>query len=196
MIYYNIEKLKKFGINKLERKRLMLIIFGVVSMVAGILCFSRPVASTVILSIVLGVLFIFDGVLYIAERLMDIKIYSLWSLMLGILLGILYIYLGWQFLSNPRIGIITLAYLIGIGFLIAGVIRVVIGFSSTDNKLKIFFVFFTAVMEIMLGILLIISWPANSILLVSFFLGMEFICNSVNSFIAGIFLNKLIKSMK
>lgn len=190
---YNLELLKELGLKGLKRKKILLIIFGIISMIAGLLCFSNPISSSEIVSIIVGWLLIFGGIFFLIGRIVYVKLYSFWSTLLGIILGLLYIYLGYQFIKNPEIGIISLAYLIGIGFLVVGIIRLIIGFSSVSGTLKILSIF-TAVIELILGIFLIASWPENSILLLSVFLGVEFICNSVDSFIASGYLNNLIKN--
>ena len=195
MMYFNLDSLKELGIKELKRQKFFLMIFGIISMMAGIFCFINPIGSSVILSILIGITFIISGLMYIILRLIYSKLHSFWSILIGLLLGILYLFLGFQFIKNPEVGIIAMAYLIGIGFLVVGIFRLIVGFSSKGSSEK-FLLIFTAIIEILLSIFLIASWPANSIFLLSIFLGIEFICNSFDAFIASSYLKKLINDSK
>jgi uncharacterized membrane protein HdeD (DUF308 family) len=190
MFYKSIDLLKELSIKELKTERLLLITFGFIGMILGIICLRNPLISSITLSIAVGIMFIISGLLNLIERLIYAKLYNYWSILLGVLLGVLYIYLGYQFIKYPEIGLIALTYLIGLGFLTAGILRLILVFYiKTSNK--IFFIF-TAVVEILLALFLILSWPSNSILLTSAFLGLELIFNSINSFAACYQLQKVI----
>ncbi|MDR2878936.1 MAG: hypothetical protein LBV03_03385, partial [Fusobacteriales bacterium] len=51
---------------------------------------------------------------------------------------------------------------------------------------------FTGIVEILLAVFMIISWPQNSIVLIAVFLGVQFICNSVDYFTVSSYIKKLI----
>lgn len=193
MAYFNLDSLNELGNQNLKKQKLFFVIFGILSMLAGILCFINPVLSSVTLSIIVGSIFIINGIIYLMIRLSFTRFHSFWSILLGILLGILYIYLGYQFIKNPELGIMAIAYLIGIGFLIVGILRLIIGFSGKGYPGR-GLIIFTGIIEVLISISLISSWPANSVLLVSVFLGIEFIFNSLDAFMISSYIKRLMKN--
>jgi uncharacterized membrane protein HdeD (DUF308 family) len=191
MIHLDLEQLRNFGKENLKKQRTYYIILGILFAVAGVVCFVRPVTSSWAVSIFLGILFIAGGIMLILTTLFFKSLQNIWSLILEILLGIAYIFLGYEFLKNPAVGVMTLAFFIGFMFLIAGIMRVIIAYSNKGYPGMSLFIF-TGIIEILLAVFLIISWPQNSIILISCFLGVQFICNSIDYFSISSYIKKII----
>lgn len=192
MIHLNLEQLKNLGKENLKKQRTYYIILGILFAFAGIVCLFRPIVSSWVISIFMGSLFIAGGIILILTTLFFKNLQSIWSIILELLLGIAYIFLGYEFLKNPQVGVITLAFFIGFMFLIAGIMRIIIAYSNKGYPGMGLFIF-TGIIEILLAVFLIISWPENSIILISTFLGVQFICNSADYFTISSYIKKIIK---
>lgn len=191
MIHLDLEQLKNLGKENLKKQRIYYIILGILFAVAGVLCFAKPVVSGWAISVLMGILFIAGGIILILTTLFFKNLQSIWSLILEILLGIAYIFLGYEFLKNPLVGVLSLAFFIGFMFLAAGIMRITIAYSNKGYPGMGLFIF-TGIVEILLAVFLIMSWPQNSIALIAAFLGVQFICNSVDYFTISSYIKKLI----
>ena len=191
MIHLNLEQLKNIGQESLKKQRMYYIILGILFAVAGVLCFAKPMVSSWVISVLMGILFIAGGIILILTTLFFKSLQSVWSLILEILLGIAYIFLGYEFLKNPLVAVLSLAFFIGFMFLIAGIMRIIIAYSNKGYPGMSLFIF-TGIVEILLAVFLIISWPENSIALIAAFLGVQFICNSIDYFTVSSYIKKLI----
>ncbi|MCP1226369.1 HdeD family acid-resistance protein [Sebaldella sp. S0638] len=191
MIHLNLEQLKNIGQESLKKQRMYYIILGILFAVAGVLCFAKPMVSSWAISVLMGVLFIAGGIILILTTLFFKSLQNIWSLILEILLGIAYIFLGYEFLKNPMVAVLSLAFFIGFMFLIAGIMRIIIAYSNKGYPGMSLFIF-TGIVEILLAVFLIISWPENSIALIAAFLGVQFICNSIDYFTVSSYIKKLI----
>lgn len=191
MIHLDLEQLKRAGRESLKRQRLYYITLGILFAVAGVLCFAKPIVSGWAVSVLMGLMFIAGGIVLILTTLFFKQLQGIWSVLLGILLGIAYIFLGYEFLKNPLVGILSLAFIIGFMFLAAGVMRIIIAYTNKGYPGMGMFLF-TGIVEILLAILMITSWPENSIVLIAIFLGVQFICNSIDYFTVSSYIKKLI----
>ena len=108
-------------------------------------------------------------------------------LSIGILVGIV----GYVFIKDPAIAIASMAFFIGAFFLAAGIIRIMIAVSNKGYP-NIGLFLFTGIIELVLALILISGWPNNSIALISTFLGIQFIFNSVDYFSISSYIKKII----
>ena len=115
-----------FGQQPEGRSRWPLLIWGVVSIVAGVSIFARPLfVSTLALTLVIGVRAIAIGIISIVTgiRLRE-EIESEWWLILGGIATVIFGVLVWM---DPLAGALSIAYTIGIWALIVGVLDIVLG---------------------------------------------------------------------
>jgi uncharacterized membrane protein HdeD (DUF308 family) len=109
------------------RSRWPLLIWGVISIVAGVSIFARPLfVSMLALTLVVGVWAIVIGIITIVTgiRLRE-AIDSEWWLILGGIATVIFGVLVWV---NPLAGALSIAYLIGIWALLVGVLDIILGF--------------------------------------------------------------------
>lgn len=193
MVHLNLEQLKTTGNQELKKQKTFYLILSILFALAGVICFISPIASSVILTIFMAWLFILGGIFLIVTTLYFKNIQSIWSILLGILLGLSYIFLGYVFIKNPAIAIASMAFFIGVFFLVAGIIRIMIALSNKGYP-NIGLFLFTGIIELVLALILISGWPNNSIALISAFLGIQFIFNSISYFSISSYIKKIINN--
>lgn len=101
------------------------ILFGILSLVVGILCLSNPFGGAISIVWVIGILFIVSGLFEFAAGLRADQ-EKVWLILLGLcdmLIGF------WAaFLLGPGAALVALATLVGIGFLFRGVVLSILAF--------------------------------------------------------------------
>jgi uncharacterized membrane protein HdeD (DUF308 family) len=96
--------------------RALRVVFGVVCGVIGIILIRHPTQSVVAIALLVGLWFIIAGVLRVVTSVVD-RPRRFWMAVLGgveLLAGIVIV-------SSPDIGVATLALLVGLGFILRGV---------------------------------------------------------------------------
>lgn len=99
-------------------------LLGVLTILAGLILVVRPGASVVTAAFVLGFFFALEGLLQLtrgfAER--EQRLFNLAFGLLGLVLGLI-------ILASPGIGVVTLVWLVGLGFIFRGVLYIAAGFA-------------------------------------------------------------------
>jgi uncharacterized membrane protein HdeD (DUF308 family) len=106
--------------NQTASGRVLRVLVGFLSILAGLVCLVRPGAGVLALLIVLSFWFILTGVADLA-RALDVREHRV----ISIVLGIVSIAAGVIIVANPDIGLTTLALLAGIGLIVRGTVEVV-----------------------------------------------------------------------
>jgi uncharacterized membrane protein HdeD (DUF308 family) len=105
--------------NQTGSGRVLRVLVGFLSILAGLICLVRPGAGVLALLIALSFWFILTGVADLA-RALDIREHRA----ISIILGVVSIAAGVIVVANPDIGLATLALLAGIGFIVRGTVEV------------------------------------------------------------------------
>jgi uncharacterized membrane protein HdeD (DUF308 family) len=99
--------------------RVLRMLVGFFSILAGLICLVRPGAGVLALLIALSFWFILTGVADLA-RALDVREHRV----ISAILGVVSIAAGVIVVANPDIGLATLALLAGIGFIVRGTVEV------------------------------------------------------------------------
>jgi uncharacterized membrane protein HdeD (DUF308 family) len=105
--------------NQTAGGRVLRLLVGFLSILAGLICLVRPGAGVLALLIALSFWFILTGVADLA-RALDVREHRV----ISAVLGVVSIAAGVIIVANPDIGLATLALLAGIGFLVRGTVEV------------------------------------------------------------------------
>jgi uncharacterized membrane protein HdeD (DUF308 family) len=100
------------------------VVWGIVSLGAGVVTIVWPEITLEIVAIIIGVLLIVRGVIAAMSALVDRP--AVWGLWL--VLGLVEVAIGVAAIAWPAATILVLAVIIGIDLLIAGIVQLVIGF--------------------------------------------------------------------
>jgi len=106
---------------------------GLLDIVFGFVLLSNPALTAATLPFVIGFWIIISGIMSFADSFQSKKEgNSLWGLsMLG---GVLSVIVGYFIMSNIIVGALTITTWMGIGFLIIGIVNIVIGFNLKTLK--------------------------------------------------------------
>jgi uncharacterized membrane protein HdeD (DUF308 family) len=102
-------------------RRVLAVLLGVISLIAGLMCLRLPGAGLLALVIVVGAYLIVAGVLQMAGAVDDDPPW------VGFALGVVNIVLGILILALPSLSIVTFAVLFGIGLIVRGAVALWVG---------------------------------------------------------------------
>ena len=102
-------------------RRVLAVLLGVISLIAGVMCLRRPGVGLLALVIVVGAYLVVAGVLQIASAVGGDQPW------MGYVLGVVNLVLGILILALPDLGIVTFAILFGIGLVVRGAVALWVG---------------------------------------------------------------------
>ena len=105
-----------------EAGRVLVGIVGLISVIAGLVVIRRPGESLLALIVVLGIWFVISGILHAVRVLTGGE--RGWA---GLVAGVVDVVLGALILALPELSLKTLAVLVGIGFIVRGLVGLVAG---------------------------------------------------------------------
>jgi uncharacterized membrane protein HdeD (DUF308 family) len=152
-------------------------IWGMVLVILGIIAISATTMTTLISVIFLG------SLLVVAGMVMVIDAFSFWwnkwsGFFFVLISGLIYLLFGMMLINNPIFATESLTLFIGIFYLVVGVFRAIsVLFSRVPNW---GWGFFSAVIAILLGVLILSSWPQSGLFIIGLFVGIDL-------FFAGLF---------
>lgn len=148
-----------------------IVALGVVYLVAGVIALGSIVMATVASVLIVGVMMIIAGV---AEVINAFQIKSWGKFLIWGLLGVLYIVAGFLTFENPLLAAVLLTLLLGASLVVSGIVRIFLAFSMKRESPWIW-VALSSVITLLLGLLILVRWPVNSVYILGLFLGIDLI---------------------
>jgi len=146
------------------------LIWGIVLLILGIIAISAATVTTLISVIFLGFLLFICGVVIIIDSFTSW--WHRWNgFWLHLIMGILYLILGVMLIKSPLLGSISITFLLGIFYIIIGAFRIF--YSSSMRALRWGWVLFNGIITLLLGILILMSWPGSSLFIIGLFVGID-----------------------
>jgi uncharacterized membrane protein HdeD (DUF308 family) len=104
------------SLSRRAESRGMFALFGVLSIIAGLILVRHPIGGVVAIALLLGIWFVAFGLVRFVDAF-DRSEHRLWNLVLAVL----EVVAGAIIVAAPGIGVATLALIVGIGFLLRGI---------------------------------------------------------------------------
>ena len=160
------------------------LILGILSVAFGFFVLSNPIAASVAVTTLAGIMFALAGIFQIFGGFGEDGIFGK---LLGIGLGILMLILGLSFMFNPLEGVISLATLVTILFAASGITRLV---SSFQMKETVFFwpMLISGALSVLLAGYIVANFFAVAPELLGLLLGIELLFNGMGLIILALFL--------
>ena len=148
---------------------------GLAFTVLGIIALGNLIATTLITTIIVGMLLLVAGVFQVFAAFASGG--STGSKVLGLLLGILYVLVGFDILANPIGGAITITLVVSIFLIAGGVVRLITAFTAAGGGHRILLLL-TGVINILLGVWLWTGIPVSG-LAIGLFVGIDLLMAGV-----------------
>jgi uncharacterized membrane protein HdeD (DUF308 family) len=161
------------ALHRLHDKWGAIVAFGVLLILLGLAAVTFALAATVATVLVNGVVFLVAGAAEIG-----IGMHSQgWSrFFLWVVGGLLYLLVGLICIFNPIFASAALTLMLGAGLIAAGVVRIYLGFQlPADHPRSL--VFLAGAVTILLGLIIVGHWPADSVFVLGTLLGVDLLFN-------------------
>lgn len=164
----------------LERRRTGWdILFGILSIVAGIIVLGHVALAGVISVLFTGWMLLIGGIVLAVSALVNWSDPPRrWNLAFGGLIGML----GFSFINNPGVGLLTLTLLAGSLLFVGGVLRIVLAFQP---GMPTGLLLFSGLITLVLSLLILIGWPASALWFLGTVLGVELILDGITTALTG-----------
>ncbi|AUH33808.1 HdeD family acid-resistance protein [Paracoccus tegillarcae] len=161
--------------------KVLWIIIGVLSIIAGIFALANPLAATLTATLIAGWGFLIVGVLQIVA-VFQAEGWGgrIWA---GVLAAA-FILVGIQLLGNPLEGTISLTVAVGILFMITGIARIIMSFSLQRGG-GFWLVLLSGVLAVILSLMIFSNFPQSAAVMLGVMLAVELISNGVAMIVLG-----------
>ncbi|HTR86869.1 MAG TPA: DUF308 domain-containing protein [Reyranella sp.] len=148
-----------------------LIAFGAISLLAGIVALGSVVMATASAVIIVGVMMLVVGVV---EIIAAFGVRSWGRFFFWLILGALYVFAGLICLQNPFEAAALLTLALGIALIVGGLLRIFLA-TQMKNGTPWGWVVVSGILSFLLGLMIVIHWPASSFFVLGIFLGIDLI---------------------
>lgn len=157
----------------------LVLLVGVLSIAAGVAVLVKPGDSLATLAVIAGIFLLFDGILELADALVE----GTQNRGMVAVLGVITAIVGVLLIRHPIQGVAAIALLIGIWLIAAGVIRIVASFGVAAYGGRMLVV---GVIDLLAGIV-IVSAPDIGFATLALLVGIAFILNGASMLALGWF---------
>jgi len=155
----------------LEQARHRMTFVGVTLMVLGVIAILAPIASTLVATIVIGIMLIAGGILRLFHGFSENRTQSIVWLVIS---SLLYIAAGAAVLWRPLIGTLSLAVAVGIFFVVGAISKAIHAYQYRGTHSS-GWLLFDAVVSGFLGILLLAGLPMTAFWALGIIVGVDLI---------------------
>ena len=167
-----------------NRKRLMG--YGILSVILGFIGVYLSTAMTVTTILFMGIFLIVIGVIFLVETFSapDWK-----GKLLNLALAVLYVGAGIVTVLNPVSTAIWFTLFLAIFLTMIGILRIIMAFQIKNRTAAWSWVAFGGLLNIILGVLVYMHWPASGLWVIGLFISIELIIHGINAIV----LSRIVK---
>lgn len=163
------------GMDALAANRTLVMAVGVLIALLGIVAILSPFVSGIALTLVFGALLVVGAVFQTASAFAARG----WSgFVFGVLLAALYALAGIVLLANPTLGLVTLTLLLGMYFLVEGVIELLLGLRVRANP-NWGWMLFSGIVSLLLSSLILLEFPSSAQWAVGLLFGVNLLTSGI-----------------
>ncbi len=159
----------------------MLIAFGIISIILGLILLCGPIVTTLALDILLGCILVLAG---IVQFIAAFWARGWWRIIAGMVLGLIFAFIGLFVLGHPLATMVVITLVIAFVLLISGAFR--IGEALHERPKKGWGnILIVGLLSILLSFIIISGWPIDSLYVVGILLAVNFIASGLLEVIMG-----------
>jgi membrane protein HdeD len=155
------------------------IVLGLLSVVAGVIALGHVAAASLVSVLFLGWMLILGGlILVVAAVVLWKEANHRWDLAAGAL----FLLIGFSFVRNPDIGLLTLTLVAGSLLLVGGVVRIVAAFQPGAPRAILLV---NGAVTLLLGFMVLNRWPVSALWFLGTILGIQLILDGITTALVG-----------
>jgi uncharacterized membrane protein HdeD (DUF308 family) len=164
---------------------------AVLMIVVGFFAIMRPAAAGIGVSVFVGWLIIFSGIVYVGYAF---TAQGFGSFMWRALIGALYIFGGFYLIANPGIALESLTFVVAVIILAEGVLQM-IGYFQIRSVPGSGWMLFDGLVTFGLGILILYPWPSSSSWAIGTLVGVNLILSGFTRLMYSITARKVVNAV-
>ena len=153
----------------------MAIVIAILLILAGLAAISLPFIAGIAISIVVAWLLIFAGVVHL---FFGWHTRSAGAMIWKVLVGLAYLFAAFYILDHPGRGLLTLTLVLAFYLFFEGIFEAVI-YSRLRHRPGAGWFLFDAIVTIVLGIMIFMSWPVSSVWAVGTLIGISILFSGI-----------------
>ncbi len=166
------------------------LLWGIGLIILGLLSISESAFATLISVVIFGYLIFFSGAIVLIDTITFWR--GRWrGFLLHLVVALLYLTIGFILIMNPVEGSVSLTLLLGLFYLVIGVFR--IGMSTSARLPNWGWSLFNGIVTVILGMLILSSWPASSLFIIGLFIGIDLVFLGVSYIMYALAAQKIAK---
>lgn len=159
------------------------LIWGIVLLILGCLAISAATFTTLVTVVFLGF------IIFLSGATMAIDTLTFWwnkwgGFFIHGIIAILYMLVGLMLILNPIEGSISLTFLLGVFYIIAGIFRLFFSFALRLPHWG--WGFFNGLVSLLLGVLILLNWPEASLFIIGLFVGIDLVVSGIAYIMASL----------
>ncbi|QFT58009.1 acid-resistance membrane protein [Sulfitobacter sp. THAF37] len=164
---------------------LTLVLLGVLLVIGGILAIANPLAASIAVTTLVGVFFLLGGVL------------QLWLLFkngtgfdgaLNWVIALITLVVGVWLLANPLEGTVSLAIVVGVGFVISGIARIIWASRAGRGTSAFVPLLLSGAASLLVGVVIFSDFQSLATQVLGLLLGIQLVMDGVGSAAIGLML--------
>ena len=163
---------------------------AILMFVCGILAISLPLASSIGIVMLLSWLILFAGMSHLVFAFQS---HNAGGFIWKILLAVLYIAAGIYMLMHPLLGVVTLTLILGIFFLLEGIVEIAFYFFMHGFR-NSGWVLFDGIVSLILGAMIWRQWPSSSVWVIGTLVGISLMFIGLSRFMLSMAVRRMIPS--
>lgn len=148
----------------------LLITQGIIFAILGLIAIGLPVVTSVSLTIFIGAFLLTVGLMLIIQLFSHKEEGGFWLPLLG---GLIAIGLGAYIVFHPIHGVVILATLLLVWFIVHGIMEILLAFQLKKMNDNWGLMLFTGIITLLLAAIIISSWPASSLVILGILFGIN-----------------------
>lgn len=169
------------AVERLRARRGWIIAFGAFCALLGLIALVLVDVATIASVLVIGGFMVAAG---IVEIVVGLRTRSLGRMLLWEATGLLYIVAGLFAIALPAPTSVIITLLLGAGLLATGILRISLGIKLQGSPTRTAIIG-SGVVTMLLGLLIVLSWPSSSIVVLGTFLGIDLLLYGVTWILFG-----------
>jgi uncharacterized membrane protein HdeD (DUF308 family) len=166
----SLQILKNVDLLLFRKNQKLFSVWGIILIILGIMAISTSAFATLLSVYFLSALLLASGMVILVDS------FTFWwgkwkGFFLHLIMSLLYIAVGTILLLDPLLGTLALTLLLGFFYIMLGAFR--IGYSLYLHAPQWGWSLFNGIISFILGILILIQWPASSLYVIGLLVGID-----------------------
>lgn len=173
---------------EIKKSTSWVIFLSIVLIILGVLAIIAPAIASAFFTAIMGWIALISGIIMVVQSFRSDPVRGRW---LSLVVGIFYAVAGIYILFNLVAAVATLTLAFGILFVVEGIYTIIMGFTQKVGHSMSWLVVLNGVITLILGILVLNSWPVSALWLIGLYVGISLLLSGISLLAAALAARKV-----